>query len=97
MKILLGMLPDQEVPVQDEPEVNFIMSGFPNLSQGLDIGDSAPSSNDLDKDLKTYEKNAKDYAKNLMIMAKRRRKDGETDVHVTAPDPLSFWKIEVNK
>ena len=97
MKNLLAMLPDQDEPVQDEPAVNFVMSGFPHISQGLEIGDSAPSSTDLDKDLKTYEKNAKDYAKNLMIMAKRRRKDGETEVHVTAPDPLSFWKIEVNK
>ena len=71
------------------------MTGYSRLSHGLELGPSASQKNPLDRDLKNYEKNAKDYCLNIMKEQKRELKEGETVVKLVEPDPLLFWKIQV--
>ena len=80
----------------EPPPVKFVLKGFTHLSQGLESGDSAAPRKSLEGDLKTYEANAKKYTRGIMKEQQRELKEGETQVNLQVPDPLVFWKIQVN-
>ena len=94
--VYLGLLPQNDSDDEEAPQpVQFVMTGYSRLSHGLELGPSASQKNPLDRDLKNYEKNAKDYCLNIMKEQKRELKEGETVVKLVEPDPLLFWKIQV--
>ena len=89
-------MPEEEEEEEEAAPVKFVIQGFSHLSQGLESGDSAAPRKSLEGDLKTYEVNAKKYTRGIMKQKQKELKEGETLVNLQVPDPILFWKNQVN-
>ena len=84
-------MPATEPIEEDSSEEEFVLEGFAHLSRGRCLDSDTPS-NAFEKDLKTYERKAKDYCHTIRQTARRENKS-----NLVFPDPLTFWKIQVKK